>query len=562
MSSAAQEEEEQLPVLQQPEAEGHDSNDSNVSLEELLYSSSSYHAIAGPVTITMILSALAVTYINTEETIREGEQALSSAYEAFDNTAGGEASTAQTLGISLLNALVMVSVICVMTFVIVLLYKYRCMKLLLGYMIFASATLLGFLGGVIFDVAVNKYELDIDQFSFYFTLWNFAAVGTAAIFWQKGIPMYVTQGYLIATSVILAWQLSHFDDWTSWTLLIMLAFYDLCAVLTPCGPLKALVNLMQNDDAPDMPGLLYEAQLPQEARRPGRGRGAGPSARRRSAATEASEQASEQTGEQASLVELPSPSSTEEPVFEDEPVGEQELVGEQEPVGEEEPVGDQEPANPREPPLTGMLPFAIAKLYRLPLTEPVEPQRRNSFTPLLEADEGNQPDNPMDTITQQYTLEQLVAEVEVIFPHSGGRIDRMRNGNGDVRFVVKDRHGEVKRILLVNDETGRVMEERRRNDDDDDDSLDGKNTIKLGLGDFIFYSLMVSKAAQYSFTTFVACMLVILAGLGGTLILLAVYRHALPALPISIFLGVLFYVLTRLLIEPWIEQIFQSPLYV
>ena len=42
----------------------------------------------------------------------------------------------------------------------------------------------------------------------------------------------------------------------------MLALYDLCAVLTPCGPLKALVNLMSDEDSPEMPGLLYEAQIP------------------------------------------------------------------------------------------------------------------------------------------------------------------------------------------------------------------------------------------------------------------------------------------------------------
>ena len=27
-------------------------------------------------------------------------------------------------------------------------------------------------------------------------------------------------------------------QWTGWTLLVALALYDLCAVLTPCGPLK------------------------------------------------------------------------------------------------------------------------------------------------------------------------------------------------------------------------------------------------------------------------------------------------------------------------------------
>ena len=81
-------------------------------------------------------------------------------------------------------------------------------------------------------------------------------------------------------------------------------------------------------------------------------------------------------------------------------------------------------------------------------------------------------------------------------------------------------------------------------------------------GDFIFYSVLVAKAALYSFTTFAACMLVILAGLGGTLVLLSVYHSALPALPISIFLGVIFYGLTRLAIEPWVENLMQVPFYV
>jgi presenilin 1 len=74
---------------------------------------------------------------------------------------------------------------------------------------------------------------------------------------------------------------------------------------------------------------------------------------------------------------------------------------------------------------------------------------------------------------------------------------------------------------------------------------------------------LVSKAAQYSFATFASCTLVILAGLGGTLVLLSVYHTALPALPISIFLGVTFYFLTKTLIEPYsIEAIMTVPVYV
>ena len=67
---------------------------------------------------------------------------------------------------------------------------------------------------------------------------------------------------------------------------------------------------------------------------------------------------------------------------------------------------------------------------------------------------------------------------------------------------------------------------------------------------------------MHSFATFAACMLVILFGLGATLVLLSVYHQALPALPISIFLGVIFYLLTRTIIEPWVEDLLRTPHYV
>lgn len=53
-----------------------------------------------------------------------------------------------------------------------------------------------------------------------------------------------------------------------------------------------------------------------------------------------------------------------------------------------------------------------------------------------------------------------------------------------------------------------------------------------------------------------------LQGLGATLVLLSVFRKALPALPISIGLGVVFYVLTRLLIIPYIANLASFPFYV
>lgn len=412
---------------------------------------------------------------------------------------------------SLANGLVLVSVICMMTFVIVLLYKFECMWFLIGYMMFCSCTLLGFLGGHMWWVAIQIYNLPVDKLSYYLGLWNFAAVGVLAVFYGKGVPKTVTQGYLIATSIILAWHLDYFDEYSTWALLFMLALYDLCAVLTPCGPLKALVNLMSRDDAPEMPGLLYEAELPPEARRPGGPRNNSQSQRNANNQDQNSgvwDNRSDQDGTKT------------------------------------------------------IIPLAVARVYNLPVialpgrSERIMKKRGGSSgdAPLLEENYSDGPHVPDDP-----TPEQLQADVEVQLPENGGRIDKIRR-NGKTMFLEKDRYGSPKRVLWV-DRQGRVFAESSDYGDEEDDDGE-KNTIRLGLGDFIFYSVLVAKAAQYSYTTFAACCLVILTGLGGTLVLLSVYHHALPALPISIALGIFFYFATRLVIEPYIEAVMMKPLYV
>lgn len=101
---------------------------------------------------------------------------------------------------------------------------------------------------------------------------------------------------------------------------------------------------------------------------------------------------------------------------------------------------------------------------------------------------------------------------------------------------------------------GQIAEEDSELNPEGRIGLGTSGAIKLGLGDFIFYSVLVGRVALYDFMGVYACYLAIMGGLGVTLLLLAFYRKALPALPVSIGLGLLFYVATRFLLEEFVTQ--------
>ncbi|KAH9778193.1 presenilin-like protein [Citrus sinensis] len=147
---------------------------------------------------------------------------------------------------------------------------------------------------------------------------------------------------------------------------------------------------------------------------------------------------------------------------------------------------------------------------------------------------------------------------------NSGVVLSVASGHNDTRLA----GAEEGRVVEANAELSAPLIDRRMNDnmhrqEEDDTSenlllegigLGSTGAIKLGLGDFIFYSVLVGRAAMYDFMTVYACYLAIVAGLGVTLMLLAFYQKALPALPVSIMLGVLFYLLTRLLLEVFVVQ--------
>ena len=359
---------------------------------------------------------------------------------------------------ALLNSLVFVAVVTVVTFILVLLFYYRCTKFLKYYMGFSAFLVLGFMGGEIALFLIQDFSFPIDCFSFVLVLFNSTVVGVLAVFMSK-MAIFLTQAYLVVIGMLVAYWFTLLPEWTTWVLLVAMALYDLAAVLLPGGPLRLLVELAISRDE-DIPALVYEAR---------------PITYKDS---------------------VPRGSVVQRRVWRDRSN-----------IGSE---GDE--------------------------------ILNSGSNPNLNADSGL---NSSSTLGTFLGVGSDQNERNLVHAEEG----RVSGGDSQLTAPLIERRISVQMHLQEDAASGENL------------ALEGiglgsSGAIKLGLGDFIFYSVLVGRAAMYDFMTVYACYLAIIAGLGITLVLLAFYQKALPALPFSVMLGVLFYLLTRLLLEVFIVQCF------
>ncbi|KAK9075921.1 hypothetical protein SSX86_004251 [Deinandra increscens subsp. villosa] len=415
--------------------------------------------VMSPVSICMLLVVLLV-YSLTSFSSPSGEPIRTAANLVYLEAPSD--STSQKIEGSLLNALVFVILIAVVTFLLVVLYYYNFTNFLKNYMRFSAFFVLGVMGGSIFLSIVRQFSIPIDAVTFFILLFNFTVVGVLSIF-AEGIPIPIVlrQVYMVLLGIIVAAWFTNLPEWTTWTLLVALAVYDLVAVLAPGGPLKILVELASSRDD-DLPALVYEAR-PTVSRNPRR-----------------------------SSLGL--------------------LVG-------------------------GVSSDSVE----------VEMTRHNA----ADSRDGD-------------SVEEMDEETSPLVPNMVPNMvpnvrDRMRSGSstssefsvavGQTEIVEDGEEREERTPLSAMLDMGNEMGRQSGSREVREETTRG---IKLGLGDFVFYSVLVGRAAMYDLMTVYACYLAIISGLGCTLILLSVFRQALPALPISIALGIMFYFLTRVLMEPFV----------
>jgi presenilin 1 len=70
----------------------------------------------------------------------------------------------------------------------------------------------------------------------------------------------------------------------------------------------------------------------------------------------------------------------------------------------------------------------------------------------------------------------------------------------------------------------------------------------------VFYSVLVARASDLDMSVTAGCFLAVITGLCSTLFLLALAGKALPALPISIALGIAVYFLSVSFVQDAVDQ--------
>ncbi|GFR70369.1 presenilin [Elysia marginata] len=495
--------------------------------EELMYGAKHVIMLFVPVTLCMMVVVATMSSI----TFYTQEQNTYFVYTPFQDQ---EAPTGTKLWQSFANAGIILCAVIVMTIVLLMLYKYRCYKVINGWLIVSSVMMLFFFSYMYLEQVMRAYNSPLDYITASLIVWNFGMGGLFCIHW-KG-PLLLQQAYLIIISALVALTfIRYLPDWTVWTVLGVMVVWDLVAVLCPKGPLRVLVETAQSRNEPIFPALIYSSAMVWIVTMADDG---GRSKKKKKQETKDTDNNADEEDDDGGFKEHMA-NGISGHSLEDSVAARSAFQA----------LGDMTQAQKDS---------SVHSSCVDPLSyyEKSEPQTNLAFS----ESNGNIQDEP--TMQRQAVPEGAV----------GGAV-AADESDVSVRSAKKKQKkrarptGEGASAAGGEGEPSGGEQQRERpavpGASDDASEMEEERGIKLGLGDFIFYSVLVGKASSNGdWNTTLACFVAILIGLCCTLLLLAMFRKALPALPISLTFGLVFNFATSALVQPFMDKLNSEQVYI
>ncbi|KAL5259006.1 hypothetical protein ACHWQZ_G009469 [Mnemiopsis leidyi] len=239
-----------IPEIVEPE------DDDAEEQEMLKYGAKHVMMLIVPVSLCMIIVIFAIRIITMYDQVSQPQVYL--VYTPFNDQT--KKTTGSPISDAVLNMLIVLGLVIFMTCVLVLLYKYRCYKVIEGWLFLSSLILLFMFTGLNLHEIVMRFNFAMDYITISLIVWNFGVMGIISVHW-KG-PLIVQQGYLLIISAMMALVfIKYLPEWTLWFILGGIAVYDLFAVLCPKGPLRILVETAEERNEPIFPSLIYSSTM-------------------------------------------------------------------------------------------------------------------------------------------------------------------------------------------------------------------------------------------------------------------------------------------------------------
>ena len=153
----------------------------------------------------MLLASWAVVYVNDGQNGGLGVQGLASLPVVYKET--GQGTAGEKLGHAIVNALVIVGIVIGMTTLLVTLYYFKCMKIIVGWLLLSTGVLLGLSSQYMVQIAISVYQITTDYPTYVF-FFGTTPSGTWAIFTKESstlAPRLVRDADLLVF-VTLQWR--------------------------------------------------------------------------------------------------------------------------------------------------------------------------------------------------------------------------------------------------------------------------------------------------------------------------------------------------------------------